>query len=39
MRKKPKKSKNQRKPKLLKNDECQNKPKQPKLSELAETPI
>ena len=39
MRKKPEKSKRQRKPKLLKNQKCQNKPKQANLSELTETPI
>ena len=39
MRKKPEKSNSQRRPKLLKNQKCQNKPKQANLPELTETPI
>ena len=38
MRKKVEKSKSERKIKLLKNQNCQNKPKQPKLSELTQMP-
>ena len=36
MREKPEKMKSQEKPKMLKNQTCQNDPKQPKLSELIE---
>ena len=38
MREKPQKTKSQKKPKMLKNQECQNEPKQPKRSELIEMP-
>ena len=38
MRKKPEKTKCQKKPKKLKNQKCQNEPKQPKVSELIEMP-
>ena len=38
MREKLEKIKSQEKPKMLKNQKCQNEPKQPKLSELIEMP-
>ena len=38
MGKKPEKSKSQRKLKVLRSQKCQNKPKQPKVSELTEMP-
>ena len=38
MREKSEKTKSQTQPKMLKNQKCQNEPKQPKLSEFIEMP-